>query len=432
MEAYKSYETVIEKYKDIPFFNQFLDKVELLVRKAKNIIIQNIMEDEKLTFEKLDDSLKHITSLKNASEIIIELVGQRRKRIYGCIENIHESISTQKNPNLIKSYNAKSGKHPISSRSSGNIINKLQNPQISETQRLKETLQDSNPIDIFLAIKQKREENEGYENLLKETGDSKSTEIIIQGFQRSLIEFNEFFIREIKMLDKILSLYGSKERGSILNLNKMLTEIILFLGSKWSEIFLSKNIGATGRNSNMDLNTISQITNISNFHRPFFTEEHSKCLIICLTSVGQSLSHIFPINIQRSLSDIKVEFLKAYLNQVFIQVQREMENIDYYSYSLIPSFTNFDRPLFISQFMNLMFESTDSFGEFIATGEFTQILETNDFLEIFAIPFQNLILHLLFILTQKSIEIYRANNRSDLYNDTVRSNYIYIYSLNYT
>eukprot|EP01022_Parablepharisma_sp_SALTPOND_P028388 TRINITY_DN70892_c1_g1_i1.p1 TRINITY_DN70892_c1_g1~~TRINITY_DN70892_c1_g1_i1.p1 ORF type:complete len:1387 (-),score=162.12 TRINITY_DN70892_c1_g1_i1:4251-8411(-) len=388
VEYYKEYERKVQSYKSLNQVSSLIGKIEFIVKKAKSLILTKLLEEDKVSFDKLEESLKHLRELGSSNVLILPLLQERKNRL---LYKINDTLTANMQNNTTKS---RSQKLTLS-------INLLKNKELNENtedailrEKVKQCIDVQEPVDSFVSYAVGKREV-GLEYKIDET------------YIAGLHALGREMVEEVKIINQIVSVYtakGDDKEQEEISTFKLFGEIVIYLCTAVDKIFLKQLTKDLPFNSvNRSISVIQQITRMTVFPQdPLLFGDRTFAVAIFLADLERQLTDILPESLVEKISELTSKFTQAYVNKVFFDMYVEMNKLDLKADLTLATLAHNEEPLFMNEFKSMVFEGLEDIARFLDRMR-KNMINGKPIMQALRMPLQNIIIHLL-VLTYKESE----------------------------
>ncbi|MDR3547990.1 MAG: hypothetical protein P4M11_06965 [Candidatus Pacebacteria bacterium] len=394
MEYYKEYEKKVDSYKSLNQVSALVEKIEFIVKKAKNLILTQILEEDKVSFEKLEESLKYLRELGSSNVLIMPLLQERKNRLVLKINEVFQSA--------MANLPGASGKL----RTSQNLtlsINLLKNKEQNEggddvivREKVKQCIDVADPVDGFVSYSVgKRSASLDYK--------------IDETYAASLTTLGKELVDEMKIINQIAQIYTSKasdRKEDDISTMKILSEIVIYLCTTIDKIFLKQVTKEPMYDAlNKSISVIQQITRMTVFpQESLLFGDKSFPIAIFLADIEHQLQDVLPATLLEKIGELTSKFAQAYVNRSFFDVYTTMDKLDLKTDQTLATLAYNEEPLFMNEFKAMVYEGLEDIAKFLDRIH-KSMVNSKPILSALKMPLQNIIIHLLVLVYKEANDL---------------------------
>jgi len=412
VEYYKEYERKIQSYKSLTQVSALVEKVEFIVKKAKSLILTKLLEEDKVSFEKLEESLKYLRELGASNVLIMPLLSERKNRL---LQKINETIASQ----MQGQSNIRKSQQDL--KLSINLLkNKDQNEQIDDgllREKVKMCIDVQEPVDSFI-------------NYIVGKKDSRFEYKIDETYINGLLNLGKEIVEEVKIINQIVSVYASKSSPNLANQDKkpnndkkdpikpsendeneistfkIFGEIIIYLCSTVEKVFLKEVTKDMPYNTaNKSISAISQITRMTVFPQDsLLFGDRTFAVAHFIADLERQLLDLIPNSLMEKLNELSGKFVQAYVNKIYYDMYTNMDKLDLKADLTLATLARNEEPLFMNEFKSMVFEAIEDIAKFMDKMR-KNVINSKTIVQALKMPLQNIIIRLLVLIYNESEDL---------------------------
>lgn len=390
VESYKEYEKKIQSYKSLTHVSSLVEKIEFIVKKAKSMILTKLLEEDKISFDKLEESLRYLRELGSSDDLIMPLLQERKNRLIARInERFTPTIRATKKQSEDLSFS----------------INLLRNREederaddISLKNKIKTCFDVKDPVDAFV-------------DCLVGRNDSRIGNRVNEAYMHDLKQLGKEMVDEIALINQIVAVYtsrGNREEAPKEEIPKVkvFEEIVFYLYGMVETTFLQSLLpNKSAEALDKSISVIQQITCMSVFpQESLLFGDRTFSVALFLSDLEQQLSPLLPPKLTNLLSDLTGKFAQAYVNKVFFDIYTQMNSLDLRSDLTLATAEHGEEPLFMDEFKALVFQGIEDIQHFLERVHKSRI-NNKTIMQALKTPLQNIVINLLVLVFKGSKEL---------------------------
>jgi len=385
VESYKEYEKKIQSYKSLSQISALIEKIEFIVKKAKSMILTKLLEEDKISFDKLEESLRYLRELGSSDDLIMPLLQERKNKLLSRInERFTPTIKLAKKPSEDLSYSI-------------NLLRNLEEDEraddISLKNKIKGCIDVKDPVDAFV-------------DCLVGRNDSRIGNRVNEAYMQDLKELGKEIVDEIALINQIVAIYTSRDSKEEVPKLKVFEEIIFHLYGMIETTFLHNLLPNKSTEAlDKSISVIQQITCMSVFpQESLLFGDRTFSVALFLSDLELQLSSLLPAKLIGLLSDLTGKFAQAYVNKVFFDIYTEMNKLDFKTDLTLATAEHNEEPLFMDEFKSLIFQGIEDIQHFLERMRKNKV-NNKTIMQALKTPLQNIIINLLVLIFKGSKEL---------------------------
>lgn len=409
VECYKEYKKKLHSYKKLTKSSSLTDKVEFIVKKAQSLILTKLLEEDKVSLEKLEESLKYLRELEASSNIIEPLLKERKNRL---LNKIMELFSPMAHDNGVRG----------SLQQESLTINLLKNEETEDKddvqlrEKVKKCIDVQDSVDSFMSF-------------LSGKSDSRASRKTEQVFNDKLFSLGKEIMEEIKVINQIVAIYTFDENDlndEEISTYKIFGEIVIYLCNVVEKTFLKRFVSKAFLNPlEKIISTIHQITRLSIFpQEAYLYSERTFDIALFLSMLERHFTGLLPESLLERFKKLMGHFVQAYVNKIFFDIYNDTHKIDYKSDLTLMTLENSEEPLFINEFKAMISQGIEDIGKLLYKIHKSTINGKSP-IQCLKIPLQNIIIHLLTLITKEADELITTVKQQRVLSEATRESFAF-------
>jgi len=415
VECYKEYKKKLHTYKRLTKSSSLTDRIEFIVKKAQSLILTKLLEEDKVSLEKLEESLKYLRELETSSNIIEPLLKERKNRL---LNKIVETFSPMIHDNATK----------------GNLqqqslaINLLKNEDTENKEdailreKVKKCIDVQDSVDSFV-------------NFLLGKNEQGVNGKIGQGFTDKLSELKKEIMEEVKIINQIVAIYKANENDlndEEISTYKIFGEIVIYLCNIIEKTFIKKFISKAFLNPiEKIISVVHQITRLSIFpQESLLFNEQTLEFTLFLSTLERHFNGLFPESLLERFSRLMGLFIQAYVNKIFFNIYNNTHKIDLKSDLTLITLESYEEPLFINEFKVMLSQAIEDIAKLLNKIH-KNTINGKSVIQILKIPLQNIVIHLLSLIAKEAEELVTTTKQQRIVYQTSRDSFVFDESVYY-